>query len=627
MERQLADQPKPRMRLAPLLVLGNLVVAAILVVVTVLSLKESRESDKAFARQAADNLANSVAIEVGAELRLVDNGLATIAGLYARASEAQRQQVLAEAVAQQRVLLPQVMALRAADAHGAVQVGLGRDEPPTSVWDRPYFEQARHVDTMVMSEPVRSRVTGQWSIVLARRLVGADGGFAGVVYAVMTSDHFTDRFRTLDLGDAGAMALRTDSMRLVSWFSTAEPRMARGYGEVNPSPGLVRQFSINRDHGEFEGRTGLDGQERISAYRRIPDYPLIAITGLGTQSALASWRREALVQAALVAVILLTIAAFSLYIHRKHGQERRARIAALKLAREQNLMLDNDLVGMMRVRDRSIAWNNRALDQILGYLPSELQGAPTRQLHLDDASYDKVCNAGGAALAAGRRFRTQIKMRKKNGDPVWIDVSGMAVSDTESLWMLADIEALKRSEESAYDLALRDALTGLPNRRLFEEKLSDVLAHASRDSRNAAVCFIDLDGFKLINDTHGHDAGDAVLREVGTVLQDTVRGNDVVARLGGDEFALVLSSVPTLNEAIQVMQRCRERIRRQISLGKGLQVSVDASVGIAIGNGTMAAPDLIRRADEAMYIAKRGHTGIHVWQEARGHLQVVQGKR
>jgi GGDEF domain-containing protein len=147
-------------------------------------------------------------------------------------------------------------------------------------------------------------------------------------------------------------------------------------------------------------------------------------------------------------------------------------------------------------------------------------------------------------------------MRHRNGELIWVDLSGTALSEEESVWMLIDISGLKHSEAQAHHMALHDALTGLANRRSLDERLRGALAWARREQRAIALAYMDLDGFKSINDRHGHEAGDAVLRQVADRLAGRVRGHDLVARLGGDEFAIVLADTTSPEEVRTILDRC-----------------------------------------------------------------------
>lgn len=172
------------------------------------------------------------------------------------------------------------------------------------------------------------------------------------------------------------------------------------------------------------------------------------------------------------------------------------------------------------------------------------------------------------------------------------------------LWTL--LTRLKQTNEQVTHLAHHDGLTGLPNRTLFYDRLNQAIARARRDKESVAVLFLDLDGFKKINDTLGHDIGDALLIETSKRLRACVRESDTVARMGGDEFTAILCNVGTGNGKEIVAQKILDSIRAPFELHEQ-NCKVGVSIGIAIypdSGGT--AEDLVKVADTAMYLAKDG---------------------
>ncbi|UBV45282.1 EAL domain-containing protein (plasmid) [Deinococcus taeanensis] len=167
--------------------------------------------------------------------------------------------------------------------------------------------------------------------------------------------------------------------------------------------------------------------------------------------------------------------------------------------------------------------------------------------------------------------------------------------------------ALEASQARLAHQAQHDVLTGLPNRALFQDRVERGLASAAREREMLAVMFIDLDGFKTVNDTLGHAAGDALLREVAVRLQDSVRHNDTVARLGGDEFTVMLLGVQDAQDAALVANKVLRALRQPVVLADGRTAHVSGSVGVSLypQDGADAA-DLQRHADVAMYRAKQG---------------------
>ncbi|CAK0781560.1 two-component system, cell cycle response regulator [Gammaproteobacteria bacterium] len=166
------------------------------------------------------------------------------------------------------------------------------------------------------------------------------------------------------------------------------------------------------------------------------------------------------------------------------------------------------------------------------------------------------------------------------------------------------LSLLKTHEAELERVAYFDALTGVANRRLLVDRLSQALAHAQRSGRSLAICYFDLDGFKSVNDQFGHDAGDQLLVEMTSRLQSILRAGDTLARLGGDEFALLLSDIERDKECQGILERILASIRAPLTI-KNQSVSVSASIGVTLYPLDDAEPGtLLRHADEAMYQAK-----------------------
>lgn len=284
----------------------------------------------------------------------------------------------------------------------------------------------------------------------------------------------------------------------------------------------------------------------------------------------------------------------------------RTRMALQAVNRQQHLMLDNEMVAMVKLKNRRITWANKALEQMLGYAPGELEGKTTRQMYPRDDTYDRLGTEAYEALAAGRTYRTQIQLISRSGQRIWVDMSGAPLDTAtgESLWMMLDISAMKKYQAEVETLAFHDALTGLPNRMLLMDRLGLALASARRSGEHIAVCFGDLNGFKQVNDVHGHNAGDFLLREVGKRLLGCVREHDTVARLGGDEFIIVLTQLATPDEAHEVLGRVTQAIAEPFVLPDGSSATVGISFGLAHGNEQSDAATLIEQADAQMYAQK-----------------------
>jgi diguanylate cyclase (GGDEF)-like protein/PAS domain S-box-containing protein len=252
---------------------------------------------------------------------------------------------------------------------------------------------------------------------------------------------------------------------------------------------------------------------------------------------------------------------------------------------------------------------NRALVQILGRGESELLASSILDLsHADDR---ELCRESMARLLTGATASCQLEQRylHHDGHPVWVSVSASVVRDVndQPLYLVSQIEdigARKASGDALAHQAIHDPLTGLPNRLHFVERLGRELAEAEQRGERIAVLFLDLDRFKIVNDSLGHSAGDRLLVAVADRLSATMGPTDVVARFGGDEFTILCHNITSEETAELVAERLAEAIARPVALIEG-EVFVTASVGIALSGGAADTPEtLLRNADAAMYRAK-----------------------
>lgn len=286
-----------------------------------------------------------------------------------------------------------------------------------------------------------------------------------------------------------------------------------------------------------------------------------------------------------------------------------------RLTRNQALMLDNELIGIVRLKDRASVWQNRAFERMFGYSDGELLSQSARMIYPDDASFERVGQLAYPALQAGRTYRGQLQLRRKDGSLIWVDMSGVLLdaAQGESMWLMLDINAAMQHQQQVEHLAFHDALTGLANRLLLRDHLELALAAMQRSGRQLALAFIDLDGFKAVNDQRGHEAGDRLLQTIAQRLQGCVRAVDTVARLGGDEFVLLLAELHGRGEAETILQRVLAEVARPVDLPGGAQGRVTASIGAACAPADAAqAEALLALADAAMYRAKQaGKSRLH----------------
>ena len=284
---------------------------------------------------------------------------------------------------------------------------------------------------------------------------------------------------------------------------------------------------------------------------------------------------------------------------------------------------------------------NTQIETLLGFTPEEWMEDPGmwyRQLHPDDR--DRVMLNEQAEWEEGPSDSQAIEYRllTKDGRVVWVsDESYLIMGDDGRplYWsgFLLDITERKALEDQLAHQAFHDPLTGLANRALFTDRVEHAAARADRESAAIAIVFLDLDDFKTINDSLGHEAGDQLLKDVSSCLEECLRAGDTVSRFGGDEFAILLEDASDIDDAVALVGRIAARLELPLVVG-GKDVSVHASFGIALSNGgNQGADDLIRNADAAMYVAKRRgksrfeifEPGMHaaaLWRlEVKGDLQ------
>ncbi|WP_416763413.1 CHASE domain-containing protein [Roseateles sp. So40a] len=315
----------------------------------------------------------------------------------------------------------------------------------------------------------------------------------------------------------------------------------------------------------------------------------------------------------LIGLILTTLLAATTYLLAAGRARAQALADAMtedlrRLTLDQQAMLDADVIAIAKLRGRRIVWKNRALERLFGYGEDEMQDLPVRELYLDEETFLALGQNAYPVLRRGGHFRTQLQMRRKDASLVWVDLNGVALPgerDT-TLWMMADITQSKAYEARVERAAFHDALTGLPNRVLLSDRLRQAMAAAQRQEMTVAVAYLDLDGFKAVNDTHGHDAGDEVLKEIARRLASGIRASDTAARLGGDEFVVLLTPLPSPADSRTTCERLLRGILAPIRLSNGATVQVGSSFGVAhFPLDGVEAEMLMGRADQTMFESKR----------------------
>ena len=268
--------------------------------------------------------------------------------------------------------------------------------------------------------------------------------------------------------------------------------------------------------------------------------------------------------------------------------------------------------------DNRIIDVNAAFTTITGYTRAEVMGKNPNILssgRQDKAFYGAMWQA----LQEKGAWRGEIWNRRKSGEVFAEMLSISVIADhlgqvQRHVGIFSDITYFKEHEAELSHVANYDALTGVPNRRLLGDRLRQATAVAKRSATTLAICYIDLDGFKEVNDTYGHEMGDKLLIDITRRLQDVLRAGDTLSRLGGDEFVMLFNEMREESECYLVLERVLTVISQPVML-KGAQVVVSASVGVTLYPEDEADSDtLLRHADQAMYIAKQsGKNRFHLY--------------
>jgi diguanylate cyclase (GGDEF)-like protein/PAS domain S-box-containing protein len=302
-------------------------------------------------------------------------------------------------------------------------------------------------------------------------------------------------------------------------------------------------------------------------------------------------------------------------------EERRTR-ARLALAAS---VFENSLNGIVIISaQQRIIEINPAFTRITGYCRAEALGQ-TPNLLFSELHNAGIYAAMWSEINAIGQWHGEILNPHKEGVIQPLELAIVAVKGEDGtairyIGVLSDIPQLKAQEMQLRQMAHYDALTGLPNRALLADSLKMALAHAERAGEKLAVCYLDLDGFKPVNDTWGHAMGDRLLEKVARRLRDNVRGGDTVARLGGDEFVLLLTNSCDTKQCEISLSRILQSVAQPYSI-EDVELRVSASIGVALYPEDATDPDtLLRHADQALYMAKEnGRNRYSLYDSGHSH--------
>jgi len=613
------SQPDSR-RFIRLLWLGVALLNLLVIAYAAHHLHSSWRSHVERARISTENLSMLLEGEIAGIFENVDLALKNLVDDYAKKHRTKK--FLAEAwnseLRQQRSHLAILSGIRATDAYGSVIYGLNEKDPRSAnVADRDYFQTQRDNPQtgLLISRPVLSRVTGKWSLVLSRRLNEDGGQFAGVVAATIPLERFSERFASIKIGNLGSIGMRDDDLRLIVRL----PKLPNGgdIGSTRVAPNFTAALVRDRNAGSYAtGADSIDGVRRFHSYRRHAVYPFYISVGVAEDEYLTPWRGELLQTGALACVFLLVTFIFAGQLHNAWARQQHfaAQVGHSELKYRQLFEQANDGIflqdetGFVDCNDHGARMYGLTREQLRGRSPAELclERQPNGRLSAEMAR-EKIASAMKGDMP---RFEWQALRADGTTLDVEISLSQVGMDGKHYLQAIVrDITARRQAEEEIRHLAFYDPLTQLPNRRLLIDRLKQALAASNRSGRFGALLFIDLDNFKTLNDTLGHDVGDLLLQQVAQRLSTCVRAGDTVARLGGDEFVVMLEDLSeNAREAATQTETVAEKILATLNQSyqlAGYQQRSTPSIGATLfGENATAIEELLKRADLAMYQAK-----------------------
>ena len=480
------------------------------------------------------------------------------------------------------------------DAHGNLFASTGPlPDVPVNVADRKHFKaqaEDKNDELLISKAVVVGRQTGRETIQFTRKLLGPEGAFAGIAVVSLDANELSRFFGTLELGEG-----------FVALLSLEGNVLARGpfvTGAIGKSIADQPYFA------EMRSRTSgaVQAGEQIISFRKLDRYPLFVLVGDDAALVFGNYwsvRRNAFIASSVATVVVVLAGVFWIGLRRRSLAAKRALKVTLESISQGIVMVDND--------GRIPVINRRAADLLR--LPSRV---------LADGQFGATVPVSGLAQAGALRLpftmASEVMVSALSGLPASFDVGleDGAIVEVRThrlpaggmVQTFSDVTEQRVSGEHLRFIAHHDGLTGLPNRFTFKERLELEITRKGLSGRITAVHMIDLDGFKAINDTIGHDAGDQLLKSVATRLQDLVRRDDLVARFGGDEFVILQTDLAQTPMAEALAQRIISRLSEATTIA-GQQVRIGASVGLAMYplDGS-DSETLLKHADIALYRAK-----------------------
>jgi diguanylate cyclase (GGDEF)-like protein len=520
---------------------------------------------------------------------------------------AYRQAEVHEMLKQHAAQLPHVFNVVIADASGQIVASTAAWPPPDiNISDRDYFKDARmrKDGNLSTSVPINNRIDGRQTIVFARRLESANGGFAGIIFASVNSKYFEAIYES-------TQSIRSLIFNLVREDGTILFRHPDVAGVVGRKLSAEAAWNDAKTRGtrSFRILATADGKYRYVSVRDVSEYPLFVNISITESAALSAWfRRSAMILFGSVVFLLCSI-----YLLLAMTRQMRVLGASESSLKQKSQQLDAALNNMaqglsMFDGNQKLVVANKQFAEMYRLSSEQLRpGTPLREV-LEARAIGEAAPANAdfvdrriAQVHDAVDYSTVDHLR----DGRIIAISHERMDNGGWVSIHQDITDQKRAEAVLAHMARHDALTGLGNRVLLLERASDAIDGLRRRDGNFSVLMLDLDRFKAVNDSLGHTIGDALLKAVADRLRTVVRDMDMVSRLGGDEFAIIQASEQNQrDDAATFASRIRKAVAEPYEID-GHKIVIGASIGIAMAPQDGAdAESLIKNADLALYKAK-----------------------
>ena len=441
----------------------------------------------------------------------------------------------------------------------------------------------------------------------------------------LNPDYFINYMTQRLTDDEGSVeVLRYDGTLLLATDPAAAPGTLPAY--------VFRELQGGHaEIGHFEKKVD-DGRDLLIAYRASSLYPIVIVAQVRRPYALRHWQSEAAILLGVVCAALLAVGLLSRAFYRRQLQFARQRAEAEHLQRINATVFDSSNEAMLITDIGTIVISiNAAFTRVTGYAPSDVIGRPLFDLLTREgiAAFSAAVlgpprlSAEQAAVNAGHAPALEAALVCKNGEQIWTEILSTPEHDAQNRVLgyhriCRNISERKEMQDQVRQLAFYDPLTQLANRRLLGDRLEHEISAGKRSGRYGALLFLDLDNFKPLNDAHGHEIGDLLLREVADRLRAAVREIDTVSRFGGDEFVVMLSALDANpDDSAEQAKIVAEKIRAALAEPYLLHAAradqrkivvehrCSVSIGVALFLDQDATQDnILKAADSAMYQAK-----------------------